>query len=410
MPVRFDTLLPRAVALCAGVILTLGASASAQLPLRDLAARRGLIRFGTCADIGRLRAGADDGKYPAYIAREYSLVEPENDLKPPAVWRGDGIYNWANADYLLGAPGETGWAQKNHVAVRGHVLVYARDDGYTLPDWLRKSEADISPARARQLLHDYIFAVAGRYRGKLVAWDVVNEAIDDGPNDRPFHLRDSFWFRKLGPDFLKLAFQWAHEADPRAELYYNEYGAEGMGRKSNDVFALLQWLKSAGVFVTGAGMQYHLSVGDHVAAGDDHYLNARRLASAGFSFMVTELDVQMPVSDPKTGYVPLVAADLDRQAEVYRSVLDFALTSGNCRGLQMWGPSDNHSWIPAASAGKGAATPANAEYQPKPAYRALQEEASRIPRARAAARKPTSDDKAKISLSGSATPSRVPAY
>jgi endo-1,4-beta-xylanase len=372
---------PRSATALAGIIalLSLSLPVRAQAPalaLRELAAKRGLTRFGTCASVGLLRSGADAGLYPAYIAREFSVVEAENELKPPAIWRGPTDYNWANADYLLGAPGATGWAQRNRVAVRGHVLVYARDDGYTLPGWLAKSEADISPADARKMLHDYIFAVAGRYRGKIFAWDVVNEAIDDKKNDRPFNLRDSFWFRKLGPDFLKLAFQWAHEADPRAELYLNEYGAEGMGRKSDAVLAILTYLRSAGVYVTGAGMQYHIGLETTVTPGDAHYLNAQRLSAAGFAFAITELDIGIPVSDPGIGYVPAKPEDLDRQAELYRAVLHFALASKNCRLFQLWGPSDNHSWIPGFSKGSGAATPSDAKYQPKPAYRALQSELS----------------------------------
>ena len=344
-------------------------------PLREIATTHGFGRIGTCANVGLLRAGADEGRYPAAIARDYSIVEPENELKPPAVWRGPGQYDWTNADFLLGAPGQTGWAQAHKVAVRGHVLVYARDDGYTLPSWLRASEADITPAQAREMLHTYIKTVVGRYRGKIVAWDVVNEAIDDnGASPRPFHLRDSFWFRKLGTDFLKLAFQWAHEADPTAELYLNEYGAEGMGRKSDDVLAILTWLKESGIYVTGAGMQYHLFLRDRIAPGDAHYQNAARLQAAGFAFMVTELDVALPVADSGTGYVAAHPADLDVQADRYRAVLHLARTSPNCRGLLVWGVSDNHSWIPGFSKGNGAATPSDSAYQPKPAYRAMQAE------------------------------------
>jgi len=365
---------------CAGALLSLFASFATCLPasaqktasLRTLASQRKL-RFGTAAGIGLLRSDADAGVYRNTTATEFDMIEPENEFKPPAIWLGPDTYDWSNADWLIGAPGQTGWAQANHLAVRGHVLVYARDDGYTLPDWLRKRESTITPAQARQYLHDYIHAVVSRYRGKVFAWDVVNEAIDDNPNSNPYRLRNSFWYRKLGPDFIKLAFQYAHEADPRAQLYLNEYGAEGMGSKSDAVFDILKWLKHQGVYVTGAGMQYHLSIDDPITAGDAHYQNVSRLHAAGFTFMVTELDVHVPVTDPGIGFHASNVADLDRQAAIYREVLQLALNSPNCRGFQVWGYVDTHSWIPAVSPGRGAATLMDDHYQPKRAYYALQQ-------------------------------------
>jgi endo-1,4-beta-xylanase len=264
--------------------------------------------------------------------------------------------------------------------VRGHVLVYARDDGYTLPQWIRDQQDKITPDKARQLLSDYIHAVVGRYKGKVLAWDVLNEAIDDAPNARPFQLRNSFWFRKLGRDFVKLAFQFAHEADPQAELYLNEYGAEGLGRKSDAVLEMVRWVRSEGVFVSGVGMQWHKGANTRLASGDDFYQNAARLGKEGFNFQVTELDVAVPVKpypaqDARYGQEPASPNDLKQQADVYRAVLRYALSLPNCRGLQLWGFSDKHSWIPGFSGGKdGAALISDAKFQPKPAHQSLLEE------------------------------------
>jgi alpha-N-arabinofuranosidase len=341
--------------------------------LRPLASRRH-IRFGTAVAFRPVRANADEGQYVRALDGNFTMIEPENELKPPAIWTGPGQYNWSDADWLLGAPGQTGWTQEHHFQVRGHVLVYARDDGYTLPNWLRTQEAQITPDQARQYLSDYIHTVVGRYKGKIFAWDVINEAIDDNPgNPNRFHLRNSFWFRKLGPEFLKLAFQYAHEADPDAELYINEYGAEGLGYKSDAVMDILKWLKGQGVYVTGAGMQYHLRGGDSIQPSDAHYKNVQRLHAAGFAFMITELDVALPVSDGRAGLTPTNAADLDRQADVYRSLLQMALATPNCHGVQVWGFTDRHSWIPGFSRGeRGAATILDGQYRPKPAYLAIE--------------------------------------
>lgn len=353
------------------------------LSLRNLAINRGL-RIGTATPTWMLQFDHDNGAYRDFVLSNFTVVEPENDGKPPFIWKSENEYNLERADWLFGAPGKIGWAQRNGLAARGHVLVYAKDEGYTLPQWIRDTEDQITPEKARELLRDYIFTVAGRYKGRIVAWDVVNEAIDDEANDRPFQLRDSFWFRKLGRDFLKLAFQFAHEADPHAELYYNDFDAEGINPKSDAIFEMVQWLRSEGVFITGVGMQWHINVQTKVEPGDGFYRNAERLQKAGFDFEITELDVAVPVvpydsKDPRYGQEPQGAAALAEQAEVYRSVLRYALHFPNCRGFQVWGACDKLSWIPEFSQGvNGAPLLADAAYQPKPAHAALVEELSGV--------------------------------
>ncbi|HEX8236633.1 MAG TPA: endo-1,4-beta-xylanase [Abditibacteriaceae bacterium] len=356
-------------------------SAQDRIGLRNLASARSFL-LGTAAPIDLLRNNADNGNFPTVAAAEFNMIEPENDFKPPALWLGENNYNFDRTDWLLGAPGQIGWAQSNGIAVRGHVLVYARDDGYTIPNWLLQQEANIDYGRAKQLLHDYIFDVAGRYKGKIAMWDVLNEAIADVPNNRPFNLRDSFWYRKLGTDFIKFAFQWAHEADPTAELYYNDYNIETPGRKFDSALELIKWVRQQGVEVTGMGLQYHLRVVDTITPGDGHYQNVQRLRDENFQFMITELDVRMPVkayapSDPRFGLEPVNPADLDKQANIFRAALHMSLTMPNCHALNIWGFTDAHSWIPSTFAGAGAATIFTAAYEPKPAYWQMQEELGR---------------------------------
>jgi endo-1,4-beta-xylanase len=283
----------------------------------------------------------------------------------------------------LGEPGKEGWAQKHKMKLRGHVLIYARDEGYTLPQWIRASEKDITKEQAADLLHDYIRAVAGRYRGKVAMWDVANEAIDDRPNDNPFNLRNSFWFRKLGPEFLVLAFKWAHEADPKAQLYYNEYGVEGGGPKARHMLDLAKWLKEQGAPITGLGLQYHIDCRTKVEPGDGHYGLIEDIRKLRLGYMITELDVAVPAQplpavDPNRGLVADNPADLDLQAQVYASVFRMALASKNCRGVQLWGFTDRHSWIPGFSRGRnGAALLFDGDYKPKPAYYACAAELKR---------------------------------
>lgn len=362
--------------------------------LRALAMKRHLL-LGTAVRIRLLNPNTDGGRYERAITSNFDMVEPDNSLKPPALWQGKDVYDFSTPDLLLGAPGKTGWAQQHGMTVRGHTLIYGRDDGWTLPNWLvtepgrvvnKAVEDSMTKAEATDLLRRYIFAVVGRYKGKIAIWDVINETIADGKNNNPYNLRDSFWFRKLGPNFVALAFQWAHEADPAAKLYYNDYGIEGLGPKADAVFALVKSLKDQGVPIDGVGMQWHIGMETHLAPGDGHYRIAQRLKDNGIGFMVTELDVSVPVvvypkSDPLYGLVPLRPADLKTQGRLYGDVLKYALNFPNCKGLQVWEFTDRYSWIPDATIGRlkqtppgepqGAATLLDADYQPKPGYDAL---------------------------------------
>jgi endo-1,4-beta-xylanase len=259
------------------------------------------------------------------------------------------------------------------------VLVYARDEGYTIPRWLLDEESSITPDQAKTILHDYILAVAGRYKGKISMWDVINEAIDDQPNDRPFNLRNSFWFRKLGANFVVLAFKFAHEADPKAELYYNDYSVENGGRKADSMLSLADFIRNNGGPITGIGLQYHTILAEHETRGDGHYQLLTEIQKRKLTFMITELDLGIPVKqfpreDPNHGMIPADPADLQAQADRYSSIFKMALSFKNCHGVQMWGITDRHSWIPNFDRNRGAALLFDADYNPKPAYEAVRTE------------------------------------
>ena len=259
--------------------------------------------------------------------------------------------------------------------VRGHTLVWATDSA--IPQWLLDEESSISAERAKSLLKDYIFAVVGRYRGKITWWDVLDEAIDDvESNGRPFNLRDCFWLRKLGPDFVKDAFVFANQADTKAKLYYNDYHTGGMTSKANNALALILWARSQGAPIHGVGMQWHIDLSVMPQPGDEFYQNAQRLTSDGFDIMVSGLDVSVPLKDGQSADLP----DLKRQADVYRAVARYALHfSPRCRALITWGFTDRYSSIPSLSQSReGAALPSDVNYQPKPAYWSLQEEVARL--------------------------------
>ena len=353
-------------------------------------------RFGCAITAADLKNS--DGVYPSVVAGDFSMIEPENDLKPAAIWTDNpdpSQWNWGGADFILGQPNQTGWAQQNNVAVRGHTLVYAGDGNYRIPDWLVAKESTLTSADAKALLQKYVTAVVTRYRGKIVAWDVVNECVTgDTNNGRWFNMVNDFWYRKLGRDYVLLACQYAHQADPNVELNINDFGIEKTGSKIDNLVALVTWLRSSNNFdgtpiKVGIGMQYHLSVSDSISPFDenDPYVQvARRLQNAGIPFTITEMDVWIPVTDGYNnggpGLNPQDPNDLNRQANIYRNALKLAQRFWNCQGFQIWGVTDKRSWLPSFLWSSqrvigGAGLIFNQYYQPKPAYTALQEELGR---------------------------------
>jgi endo-1,4-beta-xylanase len=334
--------------------------------------------IGTCVNVWNLQINADGGLYEQRLKTSANMIEPENELKPAWIWQGNGSYNTNAADFILGVPGQTGWAQQNNMKVRGHTLVYASDSGYTIPTWILTTENAITPQTAEQMLREYIHAIAGRYAGKIHSWDVVNEAVDDTPNGRPYNLRDSFWYRKLGVNFLKLAFQFAKEADPNAKLYYNDYGIESGGIKATHVLNLCKYLRSQGAQIDGIGLQFHVGLWANVQPESPFYKMASAITRAKFKFMVTEMDVALnvvsyPSNHVNFGKIPSNPGDLILQANIYRGVAQMAKQFKNCEGLQMWGFTDAHSWIPQFFPGMGAALPWDANYNPKPAAFAIRD-------------------------------------
>jgi endo-1,4-beta-xylanase len=343
--------------------------------LRASSNLRGIL-FGTAISVDRLRNNVDNDQYNSNIRNNYHLVVPEGELKPMHLWWGDNIYHWTDPDWLVGGmANSTGWVQENKMQLRGHNLVWPKDN--RIPKWLLEQESSITPEKAQSLLSDYIHTVVSRYRGKIPWWDVVNEAIDDSQNNsHPFNLRNSFWFRKLGPDFMKYAFIYAHEADPDAQLYYNEYDIQGLGLKTNRTLELVSWLRSEGAIVNGIGIQWHINLSTTITPGDTYYQSAQQFIDHGLDFMVTELDVAVPT---KGGY-PINPEDLEKQGFIYRSILDYVLNfSPKCRAMLTWGFTDRYSWLPDTSNyTKGAGLPLDWMYIPKPAYWQIQEDLARV--------------------------------
>jgi len=190
---------------------------------------------------------------------------------------------------------------------------------------------------------------------------VLNEAISDSPNEV---LRRTNWSDGLGPDFVDKVFIWAHEADPDALLFYNDYGAEDMGRKSQRVYELVEGMLERGVPIHGVGLQMHLTT-RYAPKPNDVRRNIERLGELGLEVHITELDIRLPVD----------ASDalFETQARMYREYLEVCLAVENCTAFVLWGFTDRYSWIPSFQPGFDHALIFDKLYRPKPACFALRD-------------------------------------
>lgn len=281
----------------------------------------------------------NEASYIDTLKGEYNVLVAENLMKFDAVHPERYRYDWTRSDQLVN------FAETNGMKVRGHALAWH----FQIPNWL--TDGNFSSQEVKSILEDHVRTVVRRYKNRIWAWDVVNEAIADGGGYRT----NSFWYQKLGPDYIKWAFQWAHEEDPNAILYYNDYGAEGLGSKSDSVYNLVRDLRNAGVPVEGVGWQLHETDGWRVSQGNRD--NAARLKNLGVELSITELDLRIQL--------PATQAKLDSQAEGYRQAVEFCLS--NCAALLTWGFTDKYSWVPNFFSGYGDALPFDSNYQPKPA-------------------------------------------
>jgi endo-1,4-beta-xylanase len=282
----------------------------------------------------------DDEAYVRTLVREFNAVTPENAMKWGPVHPTERGWDFGPADRIVE------FAEAHGLQVHGHTLVWHRQ----LPPWI---ERGMARRRVAGELALHIEALVGRYRGRIAAWDVVNEAVADVGG-----LRDTVFRRTLGEGYVAEAFQRAHAADPGARLYYNDYGAEGAGRKSDAVYALVRRLVDDGVPIHGVGLEMHLRV-THPPAPAAIAANVRRLTALGLTVRISEMDVRIRRirrGDP-----------LARQRRVYEDAIAACAGMPGFAGLTFWGVSDAHSWVH-EEFGKDAPLLFDRDYLPKPAY------------------------------------------
>jgi endo-1,4-beta-xylanase len=289
----------------------------------------------------------DNRDYTLLLIREFNALTPEVSMNWDVVQPQPGQFNFSRGDAILD------FARAHGMQVRGHTLVW----DFSLPAWVK--EGQFSRLEWMNILCTHIKTVVSHYRGRVYSWIVVNEAVaNEGP------LYETFWLRTLGPEYIAMAFQWAHEADPQALLFYNDHSGEGMDRKSQAIYALVQGLVQSGTPVHGVGLQMHITLNGYPTLTDIS-TNMQRLADLGLLTEITEMDVRIQYSRDTT------PVRLERQAQTYQRIMQACLNASNCWSFTTWGLTDHYSWIPGYTGHPDAPLLFDEQFQPKPAYDAL---------------------------------------
>lgn len=342
---RFGVLMLLALAVILGVAFY-GSTQLANNNLRALAKQRG-ISIGTAVQMQLL---ASDQSYQDILVRHFSKLTPEYEMKFGPLHPERDRFDFTAPDGIVV------FAKEHDQEVRGHTLVWHE----SLPNWLTDGKWTRDELIA--IMRQHIDTVVGHYRGQLAVWDVVNEAVAEDGNS----LRNTVWLQKIGKEYIEMAFRFAHEVDPKARLFYNDYGGEELGKKSDTIYELVKDLRQRNVPIDGVGLQMHVSIKnppnpEKVAA------NIKRLNQLGMEVHVTEMDVK--ISDG----IGTLSERLAAQAAVYRNMMQVCLSAQNCKGFSVWGVNDRYSWIPRFLNKPDAPLLFDESSRPKPAYEALLE-------------------------------------
>lgn len=281
----------------------------------------------------------------ALIKNQFSAVVAENCMKAESLQPEEGKFNFTDGDRLCDL------AEKNGQVVIGHCLIWHSQ----APRWFFKDENgnQVSREVLIQRMKDHIYKVVGHFKGRVKGWDVVNEAIEGNGE-----YRKSLYYRIIGPEFIRLAFQFAHEADPDAELYYNDYGMDSPGKREG-VVRMVKDLKEHGCRIDAVGMQSHVGFNTPL---DEYEKSMDAFIAAGVKVMVTELDLSV-LPWPRGNYGAAVETNFDykkamdpytdglpadkakEQDDFYAKLFDIYLRhSKDLTRVTFWGVTDGDSW------------------------------------------------------------------
>jgi endo-1,4-beta-xylanase len=285
------------------------------------------------------------------IKTHFNSITPENILKWEYVHPHKEKYEFDESDKYID------YGVKNKMFIIGHTLVWH----WQTPKWVfsesgeNKTDKLTDKETLLRRMHDHIKTVVTRYKGKINGWDVVNEALDEDGN-----LRESLWFNIIGEDYITKAFEYAHEADPEAELYYNDYSLENIKKREGAV-RLIKNLQLKGIRIDGVGLQGHYKMDWPTTAQLDSTIKA--FSDLGVKVMITELDIDV-LPNVTNNYGADISLNVELQeklnpyknglpdsvqqslAERYADLFDvFVKNSNTVSRITFWGVTDADSWL-----------------------------------------------------------------
>lgn len=295
--------------------------------------------------------------YKNLIIKQYNSITAENAMKMSKVHPSEKVFNWKDADEIVD------FAIANNMRIHGHTLIWSSK----YPKWVDAFQGD--RAAWKNLFKTHIQTVVKHFKGKVKSWDVVNEALTDGGN-----LKKSVWLEKIGPEYIALAFQYAHEADPDALLFYNDYGQQYGGKKMAAILAMVKDFKKREIPIHGLGLQMHVLV----RTSDTKLRNAiNASASSGLLIHISELEISVKHNMPETF---LLTDELAmQQAEKYKTIFQAfaAIPKRQQFGITTWNVGDKDAFRNSKIKNHDHPMLFDTNYQPKSAFRAIVESMKR---------------------------------
>ncbi|PSR53944.1 1,4-beta-xylanase [Adhaeribacter arboris] len=332
--------------------------------------------FYVGAALNKAQFSGKDTKAQELVKKQFNTISPENVLKWGPVHPKPEEYNFKPADDYVA------FGQQNKMFIVGHTLVWHQQT----PDWVFEDEAGKPVSREVLLkrMENHISTVVGRYKGKIQGWDVVNEAIADQGGQ----MRPTKWLSIIGEDFAQKAFEYAHKADPQAELYYNDYSLYRPDKREG-VIRLVKSLQAKGIKVKAIGMQGHYGL--TVPTMEQVEASIVAFSKLGVEVNFTELDIDvLPNPSQRQGADIAETFDADQKFNVYSSGLPdsvqqkltkryadlftlFRKHQDKIGRITFWGVTDANSWLNNWPIKGRTSYPLlfDRQYQPKPAYQAI---------------------------------------
>lgn len=282
-------------------------------------ATKGKFLFGVAVNMQQVNGV--NPKESELIAKEFNNIVAENCMKPQPIHPEENRYEWIDADKVVE------FGEKNKQVVTGHCLIWHSQIGRWF--FVDDSGKDVTSEVLKERMRQHIYTIVGRYKGRIKGWDVVNEAFEDNGT-----YRNSKFYSILGKDFIRYAFQFAHEADPDAELYYNDYNVETPA-KCDAIVKLVKELKAAGCRIDAVGSQAHMHMDSPTL--DATETSFKKLNAAGVKILITEWDISI-LPSPYSGANISTNFNYSRELDPYReAVPDSVQQKWNKRVLDMFG-------------------------------------------------------------------------